>query len=83
MAISPNCLDILTIIPTNEIRTKGIPYVKQAIESADLSAEDKLKWKKFWKYFFKYWMSSDEFIKLWNHHNVADTEDVTNNGLER
>jgi len=83
MAMSTNCLDVLTIIPPDEVRSKGIPYVKQAIESANLTVEDRRKWEKFWKYFCKFWMSSDEFIKMWNHHNVADTEDVTNNGLER
>ena len=68
MAIENNCLDILIIIPTNEIRSKGIPGVKIAIELLSLSTDDKVKWKKFQKYFTKYWLSSDEFIKMWNHH---------------
>ena len=83
MAMQHNCLDILTIIPKDEIKSKGIPYVKNAIESIGLSADDKEKWLKFWKYFNKFWMSSDEFIMLWNHHGIADSKDVTNNGLER
>ena len=47
MAIENNCLDILIIIPTNEIRSKGIPGVKIAIELLSLSTDDKVKWKKF------------------------------------
>ena len=48
----------------------------------DLSDEDKTKWVKFQKYIKKWWLK-DEFIKLQNHHSVPDSEDVTNNGLER
>ena len=43
IAMSCNCLDILTIIPKDEIKSKGIPYVKNAIESIDLSVDDKEK----------------------------------------
>ena len=47
IAVENNFLDILTIIPTDEIRSKGIPHVKAAIESLGLSSNDKEKWEIF------------------------------------
>ena len=43
MAMLRKYLDILTIIPKDEIKSKGIPYVKNAIELISLSADDKEK----------------------------------------
>ena len=43
MAIAPNCLGMLTVIPPNEIKKKGMPHKKEVIESARLSDEDKKK----------------------------------------
>ena len=82
-AMSNNCLGILTATPPHEARSKGMPCAKAAIESMKPSSKDMMKWEKFWIYFEKRWLSSEEFMKMWNHHGVADDEDVSNNGLER
>ena len=43
IAMSYNYLDILIIISKDEIKSKDIPYVKNAIESIGLSIDDKEK----------------------------------------
>ena len=88
MAMTKFVLDVLTVIPPNEILSKGIPYVKSIIEKELVKQSDKDKWKLFWEtYFIKYWMSSESFIKCWNIHSEDDShldlQNRTNNALER
>ena len=54
IAMSHNCLDILTTIPKDEIICKSILCTKEVIKSISLSDVDKDKCAKFWKYFNKY-----------------------------
>lgn len=51
--MTPGKLDLLTIIPTSEIETKGIPYVKSLLKSKNVGA-----WNTFWNYFTKTWMKT-------------------------
>ena len=78
-------MDILTVIPKNEIITKGIPFVKDNLKDAILEADDRLKMDKFWIYFKRFWMSSDKMIDSWNISNYNGNKNTlkrTNNGLE-
>ena len=52
-----NLMDILTVIPANEITTKGFAFVKDNLKEAILEENDSEKMQKFWKYFENYWMS--------------------------
>ena len=81
-----NSMDILTVIPANEITTKGFAFVKDNLKEAILEENDSEKMQKFWKYFDNYWMSSNKMIETWNISNYQGNKNVlrrTNNGLER
>ena len=81
-----NSMDILTVIPANEITTKGFAFVKDNLKEAILEENDSEKMQKFWKYFENYWMSSNKMIETWNISNYQGNKNVlrrTNNGLER
>ena len=79
-------MDILTVIPTNEIRNKGIAFVNDNLKDDILQDQDAEKLNKFWDYFVNYWMSSNKMIETWNISNYQGNKNVlrrTNNGLER
>ena len=62
-----NVLDILTILPRDEILSKGVFNVRDIIDAECKDVEVVKKWDIFWNnYIKKYWMSSEEFIKTWN-----------------
>ena len=62
--MTKNVLDILTILPRDEIIPKGIYYVRDIIDTECNKSEDCKKWNFFWDtYFKKYWMVSEEFVK--------------------
>ena len=85
-AMAKNVLDTLTIIPKNEIATKGVPCVKERASYLITTEEDKSAWDKFWDYFLSFWCSSEEFIAAWNINdgeNFYDLHDRANNGIER
>ena len=81
-------IDILTIIRREEIKSKGIPYVRSLIEDEgnDLSLAELGKWSTFWAYFDRQWMSP-EMVNIWNIHDGDEDEREkkkrTNNALER
>ena len=89
MAMYINVLDVLTIIPKNEIITKGIQYVREILESEDLnlSRDDLNKWHLFWEYFLSFWCSDNNWISSWNIVNEDgefwEIQNRTNNALER
>ena len=88
MAMHKHVIDVLTIIPHDEILTKGIPYVRSIIDKECNSDIDLKKWDDFWRdYFIKFWMSSEDFVKTWNiydeDHDYKDLQIRTSNGLER
>ena len=81
-----NSMDILTVIPVNEIEKKGIPFVKDNLKEAIFNNDDAKKMDTYWKYFSKFWMSSTNMIKSWNindYNGNINTLKRTNNGLER
>ena len=47
MAMEKNVMDILTIIPRNEVRTTGIAYVMSILDPEITSEVDKMKWSEF------------------------------------
>ena len=65
--MTKHVLDILTILPRDEILFKSIFNVREIIDTEYKDVENVKKWDIFWNnYFKKYWMSSEEFIKTWN-----------------
>ena len=79
-----NCLEILMILPHNEIDITGILSVCTLIEDG-LSEEDLNKWSSFWDYFKRKWWT-DVMIPIWNIHGVDEDylylKNRTNNALE-
>jgi hypothetical protein len=77
-------MELLTVIPIDEIVTKGIPYVRCKIN------EDKfeIKFDRFWKYFVKTWMHTYS-PQQWNINGMIQNNETdklinrTNNPLER
>jgi len=83
LAMKIGVLDLLCIIPQDEIREFGIPYVRSIIEKY-LSRADIEKWDTFWgTYFEGQWMP---ILDSWNICTQAGTYkkfmNRTNNGLE-
>ena len=76
-------IELLTKIPHDEIRWKGIPFVRSIIED-DLSEEEVEKWDAFWKYFDTQWMRC---IAVWSlldeNGEFPDIQNRTNNPIER
>ena len=88
LAMTQSVLDILTVIPREEILTKGIDYVRDILDAAYKTKQDTRKWDTFFeKYFKKFWCSSDAFIKTWNicdiDENYKKLQNRTNNALEK
>ena len=84
-AMHKNSIDILTVIPIDEIREKGILYVKDILKDSIYQGDDNQKMITFGNYFKKYWMSSENFIKTWNINDYQGNKNLlkrTNNGLE-
>lgn len=74
-------IDLLTILPPDEIITYGIPYLRSIIDEND----NVHKWNLFWQYFYRTWITNFP-IKLWDI-NHAITQEIsivnrTNNPLE-
>ena len=85
MAMHKNVMDVLTVIPRDEIVRKGIPYVRSILDQEDVEGRE--KWNSFWDYFTKFWCSSMDFIETWNiidrNEEYYDLQNRTNNALER
>ena len=85
MAMHKNVIDVLTVIPRDEIVRKGIPYVRSILDQEDVEGRE--KWNSFWDYFTKFWCSSMDFIETWNiidrNEEYYDLQNRTNNALER
>lgn len=81
-AMKIGCLDILCIIPRDEVAKYGIPYLRWTLEKDQLD-NVKQGWNVFWQYFEKQWMpilndwnicgEDGWYISMVNH---------TNNGIE-
>ena len=87
MFMTKNILDVLTIIPRDEIKKKGIAFVRSILDKECKDKEEEKQMDKFWAYFRKEWCSSDEFIATWNicdeDEAYFDLANRTNNALER
>ena len=89
MMMTRNVLDILTVIPRDEIYSKGIPYVKSIILPVIIGDENEMvKMGQFWKYFKKHWCSDKKYIATWNinepsNEGYLELINRTNNALER
>jgi hypothetical protein len=79
--MAPGALDILTVIPVDEIETIGILYVRSLINEAGC----RTSWDGFWKYFKDTWMQKYR-PQWWNINELSSEEDDiqnrTNNPLE-
>ena len=86
-AMRKNILDLLTILPRDEITEYGIPYVRSILDDLCKTDKELEKWDTFWKYFVREWMQSPRYVKTWNIHDenqeYLDLYNRTNNGLER
>ncbi|ETN03634.1 hypothetical protein PPTG_23761 [Phytophthora nicotianae INRA-310] len=81
-AMKSGKLDVLTVIPAEEVLDKGLRYVRSIIDET----ETKTKWTAFWKYFVRTWTKRFD-MSLWNvsqmrRNNVSMTN-RTNNPLEK
>ena len=87
MAITKLVIDLLTLIPRDEIIEKGIPYVRSISDKVCTTREDLQNWALFWEYFVGYWCSSRGFIETWNIIDedavYFESQNRTNNALER
>jgi len=83
LAMMVGVLDLLCMIPQDEVEDFGIPYVRSVIEYGLSKAEIK-KWDLFWEYFTKTWIS---ILDSWNicleDGSYKNLMNRTNNGLER
>ena len=75
-------LDLLCVIPRDEIVKYGIPFLREKLET-DADADTINRWNIFWKY-FDYWLS---IIPSWNickeNGEFIELNNRTNNALER
>ena len=84
-AMQVGMLDLMCVIPAEEVLAHGIPYLR-SIFGANLSKREHEKWEKFWQYFERQWMpilSSWNVAHLENDGEYYDIINRTNNGLER
>ncbi|KAG3032222.1 hypothetical protein PC121_g4092 [Phytophthora cactorum] len=79
--LRPGVIDVLTIIPVDQIADKGIHFVRAQMDETG----NKTKWDAFWRYFRKTWMKSYG-AGLWNVNSMTesgiDLQNRTNNPLE-
>ena len=82
-------LDILTLIPVDEVMIYGKPYLQSIFESDNLELDERAKtrWSKFWDSYFKPTLMKRIDPHCWNIHDASDNaKDFvtrTNNPCER
>ncbi|KAE9026238.1 hypothetical protein PR001_g12245 [Phytophthora rubi] len=80
--MKPGKLDVLTIIPADEVLDKGLRYVRSIIDDSGA----KTKWNTFWKHFVRQWTKRYD-MSLWNvsqmRRNNVSMVNRTNNPLEK
>ena len=95
--MQPGQLDLLNILPHDEIKEYGIPFLRDRVESnlselSELYKQDGIvfdkdeeldRWDIFWQYFKRQWLPIKD---SWNFYNLraSDMNELkqTNNGLE-
>ena len=81
----PGNLDLLCVIPREEVGTKGIRFLRKKLEKGKqkLSKKEREGYDTFWKYFEKQWLP---IVEKWNicekDGDYFDMVNRTNNGLE-
>ncbi|KAE8905698.1 hypothetical protein PF005_g13461 [Phytophthora fragariae] len=80
--MKPGKLDVLTIIPADEVLDKGLRYARSIIDDSGA----KTKWNTFWKHFVRQWTKRYD-MSLWNvslmRRNNVSMVNRTNNPLEK
>jgi len=83
IAMKIGSLDLLSLIPWDEVVEYGIPYLRSLLEAGKEQKTVAL-WDKFWVYFDKTWIP---IIESWNicigDDKYIELVNRTNNGLER
>lgn len=84
IAMAPGVLDMLTVLPIDQIETGGINWVKRQIKQRyrnDSIVYSRSKWRIFWAYLNRTWLYDPA---LWNVHGLSGRLVArTNNPLER
>ena len=83
IAMHKNSINVLTLIPANESKTKWVPLWRTILKKPRRWQQKK---NHFWDYFDMYWMSSDSMADAWNINNyvgIKNTLKHTNYGLTR
>ena len=97
IAIKRGVLDVLCILPPEELELKGLPFVQGRLfrlieekmrendESWTMPQHNKKQWEAFFRYVKRYWLKKSR-ISRWNLHNsdgaVRAVQDRSNNALE-
>ena len=80
--MSSGVLDLLTVLPQDEVESIGIPYVRSVIEE-NADAATIQKWDRFWDYFESTWLP---ILDNWDislaEDDYKDLINRTNNGIE-
>ena len=78
-------IELLTVIPIEEIVEKGIPYIQKNFDVGNYQKQFDI----FWEYFINQWMNNTD-PTLWNIHMILQKSNCneilrnrTNNALER
>ncbi len=85
-AMQIGMLDLLCVLPHEQVEEYGIPYLRSILEK-DALKKDIDKWQTFWNYFLRQWMPN---LWRWNILQMEvpdgtffDVVNRTNNGLEQ
>jgi hypothetical protein len=76
-------IELLTVIPLNEVKTFGIPYIREQMK--DEEDLNKIAYDLFWEYFDKQWLQKKTNTD-WNLADIRKSMHLanrTNNPLER
>ena len=65
-------LDLLCIIPIEEVEEYRIPYLRSILEK-DASKKDIDKWQTFWDYFLRQWMP---ILWRWNMSQMEGPDSI-------
>jgi hypothetical protein len=74
-------LELLTIVPIDEIRDIGIPFLQHLLEKETIQDDVRLKLQHFWKYFEETWLARYPPLD-WNISGFEAIQNRTNNALE-
>ena len=64
-------IELLTVIPIEEIVEKGIPYIQKNFDVGNYQKQFDI----FWEYFINQWMNNTD-PTLWNIHMILQYYDI-------